>query len=81
MPNADAPLWFGMWAPAGTPRNIIEKVNADVRKALADPGVKEKLVNLGNDTMDMSPRQFSDFADAEIAVYGRIIRDAGVKPQ
>ena len=59
----------------------MDKVNADVRKALADPGVKEKLVKLGNDTMDMSPRQFSDFVDAEIAVYGRIIRDAGVKPQ
>jgi len=79
--NADAPLWFGMWAPAGTPQNIIDKVNADVRKALADPGVKDKLVNLGNDTMDMSPRQFSDFVDAEIAVYGRIIRAAGIKPQ
>jgi tripartite-type tricarboxylate transporter receptor subunit TctC len=81
VPNADAPLWFGLWAPAGTPQNIVDKVNADVRRALADPGVKEKLVNLGNDTMDMSPRQFSDFVDAEIAVYGRIIRDAGVKPQ
>jgi len=81
VPNAEAPLWFGVWAPAGTPQGIVDKVNADVRRALADPGVKEKLINLGNDTMDMSPRQFSDFVDAEIAVYGKIIRDAGIKPQ
>jgi tripartite-type tricarboxylate transporter receptor subunit TctC len=79
--NADSPLWFGLWAPAGTPANIINKVNADVRRALADPGVKEKLINLGNDTMDMSPRQFSDFVDSEIAVYGKVIKDAGIKPQ
>jgi tripartite-type tricarboxylate transporter receptor subunit TctC len=81
VPNAEAPLWFGLWAPAGTPQGVVDKVNADVRRALADPGVKEKLINLGNDTMDMSPRQFSDFVDAEIAVYGKIIRDAGIKPQ
>jgi tripartite-type tricarboxylate transporter receptor subunit TctC len=79
--NAEAPLWFGVWAPAGTPANIVSKVNADVRRALADPGVKEKLVNLGNDTMDMSPREFSDFVDAEIATYTKVIRDAGIKPQ
>jgi tripartite-type tricarboxylate transporter receptor subunit TctC len=81
VPNADAPLWFGVWAPAGTPAAIVNKINADVRRALADPGVKEKLVNLGNDTMDMSPREFSDFVDAEIATYGKVIRDAGIKPQ
>ncbi len=81
VPNADAPLWFGVWAPAGTPAAIVSKINADVRRALADPGVKEKLVNLGNDTMDMSPREFSDFVDAEIATYGKVIRDAGIKPQ
>jgi tripartite-type tricarboxylate transporter receptor subunit TctC len=79
--NAEAPLWFGVWAPAGTPAAIVNKVNADVRKALAEPGVKEKLMNLGNDTMDMSPRQFSDFVDSEIAIYAKVIKDAGIKPQ
>jgi tripartite-type tricarboxylate transporter receptor subunit TctC len=79
--NADSPLWFGLWAPAGTPAAVVEKVNADVRRALADAGVKEKLHNLGNDTMDMSSKQFSDFVDSEISVYGKVVRDAGIKPQ
>lgn len=79
--GADSPLWFGVWAPAGTPANIVSKVNADVRKALADPGIKEKLANLGNDSMDMSPKEFSDFVDSEIAIYARVLRAAGVKPQ
>ncbi|MDH4095821.1 MAG: tripartite tricarboxylate transporter substrate binding protein [Betaproteobacteria bacterium] len=79
--GADSPLWFGVWAPAGTPTEVVAKVNADVRKALADPGVKEKLANLGNDGMDMSPQQFAQFVREEIETYGRVVRNAGIKPQ
>jgi len=56
-------------------------VNADVRKALADPGVKEKLANLGNTTMDMSPVEFAAFVRSEMDTYARVLRAAGVKPQ
>src|SRR3989441_4600914 len=55
--DADAPLWFGLWGPAGMPADLVNKINIDVRRALADPGVKERLANLGNDTMDMSPQR------------------------
>lgn len=79
--GADAPLWFGVWGPAGMPADIVGKINADVRKALADPGVKEKLANLGNDTMDMSPQEFARFVRSEIDDYGRVVRAAGIKPQ
>jgi tripartite-type tricarboxylate transporter receptor subunit TctC len=79
--GADSPLWFGVWAPANTPAAVVNKINADVRKALADAGIKDKLVNLGNDTMDMSPKEFSDFVDSEITVYSKVVKDAGIKPQ
>ncbi len=79
--GADSPLWFGVWAPAGTPAEIVAKVNADVRKALADPDVKEKLANLGNDAMDMSPQEFAAFVRSEIDTYGRVVRAAGITPQ
>lgn len=79
--NAESPLWFGVWAPAGTPAAIVNKINADVRRALADPGVREKLVNLGNDTLDMSPKEFSDFVDSEMAIYAKLLKNAGIKPQ
>jgi len=79
--GADAPLWFGIWAPAGTPANIVAKISADTRKALADPGVRERLSNLGNDTMDMSPEEFSKFVRSEIDEYARVIKGAGIKPQ
>jgi len=79
--GADAPLWFGIWAPAGTPANIVAKISADTRKALADPGVRERLGNLGNDTMDMSPEEFTRFVRSELDEYARVIKAAGIKPQ
>ena len=79
--NADSALWFGVWGPTGVPAAIVQKISADVRKALADPGVKEKLQNLGNDTMDMSPEEFAKFVRDEIDTYQRVIKAAGIKPQ
>jgi tripartite-type tricarboxylate transporter receptor subunit TctC len=79
--GADAPLWFGVWGPAGVPADIVGKINTDVRKALADPGVKEKLANLGNDAMDLSPQEFARFVRSEIEDYQRVVRAAGIKPQ
>jgi tripartite-type tricarboxylate transporter receptor subunit TctC len=81
MKGADAPLWFGLWAPAGTPRDIVAKISADTRKALADPAVRDRLQNLGNDTIDMSPEEFAKFVRSEHDEYARVIKAAGIKPQ
>ncbi len=79
--GADAPLWFGVWAPAGVPAEIVSKINTDVRRALADPQVRERLANLGNDPMDMSVQEFARFVRSEIEDYQRVVRAAGIKPQ
>ena len=79
--GADSPLWFGVWGPAGLPADIVNKINADVRKALQDPTVKERLQNGGNETMDMSPQEFARFVRSEIDVYQKVIKDAGIKAQ
>jgi len=79
--GAETALWFGLWGPPGMPRDLVAKISADVRKAVADPGVREKLLNLGNDTLDMSPAEFSAFIREEIDVNKRILAAAGVKPQ
>ncbi|MSQ62770.1 MAG: tripartite tricarboxylate transporter substrate binding protein [Betaproteobacteria bacterium] len=79
--NAESALWFGVWGPAGLPQDIVQKISMDVRKALADPGVKEKLIALGNDTMDMPPPEFAKFVREEIDTYQRVIKAAGIKPQ
>lgn len=79
--GADSPLWFGVWAPAGTPADVVGRLSADIRRAVADAGVKEKLNSLGNDTMDMSPAEFAKFVRDEIDAYQRVIKAAGIKPQ
>jgi tripartite-type tricarboxylate transporter receptor subunit TctC len=79
--GADAPLWFGLWAPVGTPKEIVAKISTDTRKALADPAVRDRLQNLGNDTMDMSPEEFAKFVRREHDEYARVIKAAGIKPQ
>jgi tripartite-type tricarboxylate transporter receptor subunit TctC len=63
------------------PADIVNKINADVRKALADPLVRERLINGGNVTMDMSPQEFARFVRSEIDDYQRVIKAAGIKPQ
>lgn len=79
--DADSPGWFGIWAPVATPPAIVNKINADVRRALADPAVRERLVNLGGDTLDMTPDVFAQFVRTEVARNQAVIKAAGIKPQ
>jgi tripartite-type tricarboxylate transporter receptor subunit TctC len=79
--GADAPLWFGVWGPAGMPADLVNKISGDIRKALADPLVKERLTNAGNDLMDMSPQEFGRFVRSEMDEYQRVVKGAGIKPQ
>jgi tripartite-type tricarboxylate transporter receptor subunit TctC len=79
--GADFGLWFGLWGPAGMPADVVSKISADTRRALADPGVREKLANTGNTPLDMSPEAFTRFVRSEIEDYARTARAAGIKPQ
>jgi len=79
--GGESALWVAMWGPAGMSRELVNKINADTRKALADPGMKSKLQNLGNDTMDMSPQQFAKLVRTEMQDYARVLKAAGIKPQ
>jgi tripartite-type tricarboxylate transporter receptor subunit TctC len=74
-------LWFGLWGPAGLPAELVNKISTDTRRALADPGVLEKLRNTGNSPMDMSPQEFAKLVRSEIDDYARTARAAGIKPQ
>jgi tripartite-type tricarboxylate transporter receptor subunit TctC len=81
VPGFEFTLWFGLWGPAGMPANLVDKISKDVHRALADPGVRDRLAKLGNDTMNMTPPQFSQFVHQEVKDYARMIKAAGIKPQ
>ncbi len=73
--------WFGFLAPAGTPADIIAKIQADVKRAAADAGVKERLVALGGDPVTNTPEEFAAFIKAENAKYAKVIKDANIKAE
>lgn len=80
VPKFEFILWFGLWGPAGMPAPIVNKIYTDFNRALADPAVRERLMTLGNDTMNMTRPEFSKFVRQEVAVTARIFKAAGIKP-
>jgi tripartite-type tricarboxylate transporter receptor subunit TctC len=81
VPGFEFTLWFGIWGPAGMPANVVEKINRDVNRALGEPGIREQLAKLGNDTLVMSPAEFAQFVRREVDEYAKITKAAGIKPQ
>lgn len=71
--------WFGLLAPAGTPREVIAKINADLQRVLALGEVKERLATQGGETHGTTPEAFAAFLKAEHATYAKIIADAAIK--
>jgi tripartite-type tricarboxylate transporter receptor subunit TctC len=73
--------WWGILFPAGVARPIVDKVNADLVKALATPTVKSKLGDLAVAAISSTPEEFGNFMASEAARWGKLIRDAGLKVQ
>ena len=71
--------WFGFLAPAGTPREVVSKVNADLQRVLAMPDVKERFAVQGGETKHSTPEAFGAFMKSEYTTYAKIIADAGIK--
>lgn len=78
--NADFPIWIGMLAPSKTPREIIERLNAETVKALQTPSLLERLSKTGVTPMPMTPAEFDARIRAEIATNAAIAKAAGIKP-
>jgi tripartite-type tricarboxylate transporter receptor subunit TctC len=76
----DFSLWQGFFAPKGTPKDLIARLNGEINKILADPETKQKLLDAGANVTPLTIDQFAAFVQAESAKYERIIRETGVKP-
>ncbi len=71
--------WYGVVAPAATPRDIVNKINADINKALADPGVRKRLADVGTDIGGGTPEAFDAFVKTEITKYTKLVKAANVQ--
>jgi tripartite-type tricarboxylate transporter receptor subunit TctC len=81
LPGFDYNLWVGMFAPAGTPPDVIDKINKDVDRVLQLADVRERLANLGAEAMPMTPAEFKKFVQTEIDDSAKVIKAAGIKAQ
>ena len=75
----DATSWFGLLAPAGTPKDIVAKLNAASVKALATPEMRERLAAQGADPVGNSPEQFAAFIKSEIDKWAKIVKASGAR--
>ena len=78
-PGFDTSLWFGLLAPAATPKEISNKVHDDVVASLKLPDVQERIASQGGDIVGNTPAEFAAFISAESVKYAKIIKQAGVK--
>ncbi len=79
LPGFDISTWYGLMAPAGTPKDVIAKWNAEVVKILTTPEVRERLAAQGAEAAPTTPEQFAAFIGSEIPKYARIVKASGAK--
>jgi tripartite-type tricarboxylate transporter receptor subunit TctC len=79
VPGYEATAWFGIGMPKGTPREIIDKVNAEVNRALADPKMRERLAELGGKSIAGTPEDFGKIIAAETAKWKKVVTSSGAK--
>ena len=83
VPGLEIPFWHGMWAPKGTPKPIIAKLNTAVVEAFADPVVQKRFADIGHslpERSEQSPEGLFTFHKADIERLTPIIKAAGIKP-
>jgi tripartite-type tricarboxylate transporter receptor subunit TctC len=81
LPGFEYNLWVGMFAPAGTPADVVDKINRDVNRVLREPEVRERMAALGAEAMAMSPAEFDKFMRSEMDDAARIVKAGGIKVQ
>jgi tripartite-type tricarboxylate transporter receptor subunit TctC len=79
IPGFEISSWYGLWGPAGLPKDIVDKLNAAVNKAVQSPGATARFAEMSFETADNTPAEFAALIDDEIRRVGQIIRAAKIR--
>jgi tripartite-type tricarboxylate transporter receptor subunit TctC len=81
VPGYEVVQWYGLLAPANTPRDIIAKVHSATTRALQDPATRQRFIAEGGEPVGNTPEEFTAIIGAELKKWGKVIREAGIKPE
>jgi tripartite-type tricarboxylate transporter receptor subunit TctC len=79
VPGFEVLGWYGVFAPAGTPPEIVRKLNADITAVMALPEVRTKMQGQGADAMTATPDAFATYVRAEVGKWGKVVHDSGAR--
>lgn len=79
VPGYEVNVWYGIQAPAGTPKEVIQKLNGEIAKALGDPEIVKRFREQGVEVVASSPARFAELVESEIRKWGIVVRDANVQ--
>jgi tripartite-type tricarboxylate transporter receptor subunit TctC len=81
VPGYEFEAWYALFAPAKTPRHVVEKINGDVNRALREPDIRQRLAAIGMEPMGGSEEAFARYFQAEIAKWAKVVRDAKISAE
>jgi len=81
MSGYETSTWGGILAPAGTPKAVVAKLNAEINKALSAPDVRQRLQEAGIEVGGGTPQQFSSFIQSEMVKWAKVAKDADIQPE
>ncbi|MBI2224782.1 MAG: tripartite tricarboxylate transporter substrate binding protein [Betaproteobacteria bacterium] len=81
VPGYEVVQWFGVLAPAHTPRDIIARLHAGIVRAVQDPAIRERFSSDGAETVGSTPEEFAAVIRADLGKWSKVIKDAGIKPE
>ena len=81
MKGYETSTWGGVLAPAGTPKDVVAKLNGEINKALAAPDVRQRMLDAGIEPAGGTPQQFTTFIQSEMAKWAKVAKTAGIEPE
>jgi len=81
VPDYDLSGWNGLFAPAGTPPDVVNKINAEITKIVQMPDVRARILDIGAEPGPMKPAEYAAWVQSEVTKWTKLVKEAGIQPE